>query len=142
MAHYRSTALRCPACDEILEEQLRGQTQVDICPRCQGLYLDWHDGEIATVVDEVGSLPRPRGGVDGGRWECPHCAVPMDYEAIEERDVTIRRCGTCAGVFLTRQAFDLLSPVPEPPDDEEPAGVDPFLTRVLDVIGRWLTPGA
>lgn len=135
MAEYRRGALRCPGCDEILKEQLHGQAHVDVCPACRGIWIDWLDGDIATVTAAVGELgdARPEGR---GAQRCPLCVGPLDRDALDDPAAVVWRCGSCAGAFVPRSSAALIAAGPSP--DEDPSGRDPFLTRLLDAVGRFL----
>jgi uncharacterized protein len=42
--------MRCPLCtDEVLQPHLRNGIEVDVCPRCRGVWLD--RGELGHLVD-------------------------------------------------------------------------------------------
>src|SRR5690606_5844952 len=74
-------------------------------------------------------------GGDGG---CPLCATPLEADMIGE--VRIARCGSCAGAWIAHVSLVALR-AGIVDDDTDIVPTDPFLTRVLDAIGRLLMPG-
>jgi Zn-finger nucleic acid-binding protein len=136
MAEYRRGALRCPSCDEILAEELHGEAHVDICPTCQGIWIDWLDGDIAAVTAAVGERGEARPGGGEGTQHCPLCAHPLDRTTLEDEAAVIWRCGSCAGAFVPRSSAAVIAA--RGAEDEERSGGDPLLTRVLDAVGRFL----
>lgn len=55
--------MRCPLCvDQVLDAHVRGGIEIDICPRCRGIWLD--RGELDKLVDQeaptsIASTPAP-----------------------------------------------------------------------------------
>lgn len=136
MSDYRQQALRCPACDGLLDELVRGELHVDVCPGCRGLFIDWLDGDVSDVVRAVGALPIGVGSEKEGTGACPRCNVPLHGEEVGPDPTSILRCGACAASFVSRDAFERLKQVARPEGEEPREGADPFLTRLLDTIGR------
>ena len=140
MSDYRRSALRCPVCNALFEEQPRGDVRVEICNGCSGLFIDWLDGDVRAVVKEVADLPAPVGEAGRGTGACPHCAVELHPEAFGTGAVAVLRCGSCAGVFVPRSSFEeLRAQASQERREEVPR--DPFLTRLLDALERIVTPG-
>ncbi len=60
--------MRCPLCvDEVLDAHHRHGIEIDMCPRCRGIWLD--RGELDKLLDDAGErapepTPRPRDGND------------------------------------------------------------------------------
>lgn len=140
VSDYRRPALQCPTCNAILEEQTRGDARIELCNGCGGLYIDWHDGEVPAVVRKVGSLPAGSTLSGGGSGACPHCSIALHAEAFDGTDATVLRCGSCAGVFVPRSAFDALRRHARGQRVERPPA-EPLLTSILDALERLITPG-
>ena len=136
---YRAAALRCPACPGQLEEQIRGALHVDACRDCGGLFIDWLDGSVGDVVNRVVTPPEATGTQQGGDGACPHCNVGLEPEVAGDT-TTILRCGSCAGAFVSRHAFNELRGRAAARADQR-TSVDPFLTRVLDALENGQTFG-
>ena len=51
--------MRCPLCiNETLDAHHRGGIEIDVCPRCRGIWLD--RGELDKLVDDAGDrAPAP-----------------------------------------------------------------------------------
>jgi hypothetical protein len=58
--------MRCPLCpDATLEPKFVGDTEVDICPRCRGIWLD--RGELDRLTESAGRDDRRDAGRDDRR---------------------------------------------------------------------------
>lgn len=113
---FRGGVLRCPACAGGMDERALSGAMVDVCPGCQGLWLDWFDGDVATLVRETGS-PRTyvASGGAGGSGQCPRCGVDLAAGALPIDDAEggnvgpeVLRCGDCQGVFVPRSAAEIV----------------------------------
>lgn len=113
---FRGGALHCPACASPMDERALSGATVDVCPSCQGLWLDWFDGDVATLVRETGS-PRTyvATGASGGSGACPRCSVHLRAGALPIDDAEgnnvgpeVLRCDDCQGVFVPRSAAEIL----------------------------------
>jgi Zn-finger nucleic acid-binding protein len=138
-SQYRRGALRCPECDEVLVERRLANAHVDLCPECQGIWIDWLDGDIASVAAEVGPLPRSRDEPRDGH-NCPLCAAALDRTTLGHEAAVVFRCGSCAGAFVPRGSVDAI--VEPPNSDDDNRGEDPALTRLLNAISRFMFGGS
>lgn len=144
MSDYRHSALRCPGCGAALDSIAVGDSLVEVCRECRGLFLDWFDGEpralasaLVPPVDDVWVGPEPA-RVAG---PCPRCAVRLDVELFEGRGPYVHRCGACAGVFVDEASVHLLASTAAPdPAKDPPTG--PLASLLAAVRGalRALTP--
>ncbi len=119
-ASYRDKLLRCPTCSTPMRSQASELAVVDVCPDCSGLWIDWFDGEIASVASSVGDLPpTPAATKRGGA--CPLCALALVATPYGDDAVVVLRCGGCAGAFVPRDAFEQLvrEGPPRDPDEDE-----------------------
>jgi Zn-finger nucleic acid-binding protein len=136
MTSYRESARRCPVCSALLDEQLHGGVHVDVCPDCAGVWIDWMDGELREVSAHV-PRAQPRDDQGAGDRACPVCAEALRPDRHD--GLKILRCGACAGAFVTRDSIEHLRN--RASDEAPPKSADPFLTRLLDTIGRFVLPG-
>ncbi len=108
MTEYRDAPLKCPACGDALEPRLLSGSTVDACPKCRGLWVDWYDGELLSVVKETAPLSfRPVVTMDREDAKCPRCTQPLTAEMWNGAAV-LYRCADCAGCFVPRESFTSL----------------------------------
>lgn len=65
--------VECPVCGVELQRHYRAGVEVDVCLRCEGMWLDW--GELEVLRDQ-------------GYWWAPHLRAPLDgddEELVEPR---------------------------------------------------------
>lgn len=79
---------------------------VDICGDCHGVWVDWFDGDLGHVIEQVSetdpaSLLTPR-EIEGGA--CPKCQARLLSENRAD-GVRLLRCGDCGGAFVPRASF-------------------------------------
>ena len=128
---YRESPARCPACALDMEQvPVEGET-IDACPACGGVWLDWYDGDVATLVAQV-SAPAPPapGDAPTGARTCPRCQIGMAVDDSHGAEARVWRCRMCAGTFVPRAAFDGVLDAPEP----APAGPRSFLGRLSGFV--------
>jgi Zn-finger nucleic acid-binding protein len=97
-----------------MKPQLVGQTTVDVCESCCGIWFD--GGELERVIGRPllarGSFPQYR--------RCPHCHEEMKRVVIGK--VGVERCPTCGGHFLDNGELEqLVGPSRKAPRLEAPA---------------------
>lgn len=105
-----------------MEARSAGQAAVDVCGACAGLWIDWFDGEIATLTRRA-KLPIPpaRATDEPSRDQrCPRCRGALTLEALGQSRLAALRCGECAGVFVPRdvaaeieRGVDVSDPAPD-----------------------------
>jgi len=101
-----------------------GAAEPQVCDACDGLWVDWFDGDVHAIavaheaarVERGTPLPsRPRPLV--GSRACPRCARPLLAELYRFPDATddelvtgveVLRCPECAGAFVPRGSAHLL----------------------------------
>ncbi|MGC4120804.1 MAG: zf-TFIIB domain-containing protein [Myxococcales bacterium] len=82
----------CPVCATQMEIDHRGETEIDVCPGCNGIWLD--GGELEQIV---GMPVAPE--VAGTQYrKCPHCLRPMKRVVLG--GVHLEQCALCEGFFL------------------------------------------
>jgi Zn-finger nucleic acid-binding protein len=122
---YRLAVARCPACAEAMRRELVQSAELEVCDACEGLWVDWFDGDVSTIAVEAESarldrgtpLPsRPSSATTGSRScpRCQHALVPELYRFRDAKDddliggVELLRCADCAGAFVPRGSAHLL----------------------------------
>ena len=108
--------MRCPACDGNLSMVVLHESDVGICPLCEGIWFD-SDG-LKTVVDKMiaaGEVdaPEPTAFLESRKVErldrqeglrmCPDCGIvikKLNYAA--DSNVFIDKCGECGGVWTDK----------------------------------------
>lgn len=121
---------------------------IDVCEACGALWIDWLDGELASVAAEaleaVGAptvtadVPAP-GALPGA---CPRCRSGLTHErfAVEGAvgTVALWRCGQCFGVQAARaEAERLVALAAEDralPPAERFACLPPGLRRLVEAL--------
>lgn len=124
---YRERALRCPACDALMRVSATTSAELDVCDACEGVWIDWFEGEVHAVAAEHeaaqldrGTPPpaRPSAPPSGSRT-CPRCSRSLTVELYRFADakddehelvagVDVLRCAECAGAFVSRSSAHLL----------------------------------
>ena len=128
---YRDARLVCPQCASDLEAAKVGDASIDVCPTCQGIWVDWFDGELPTIARRA--LLGASNDAHGGDQRCPLCRESLANETYLGADVL--RCGGCSGVFASRAAVSILSDATAPRDDAAPS-LEGFLDRIQRFRGR------
>lgn len=125
--------------------QALSEAEVDVCPACGGIWVDWFDGEVQAVTAEtlaaVESLPKaPPAPASEPRNEavatgaCPRCTRQLVAERYVQRislapesgpsamtmptGADLLRCEDCAGAFVSEpnaRMLAVLSPTDAPP---------------------------
>jgi len=110
---FRHGVARCPGCGDELEERSTGACQIDVCPACQGIWIDERDADIDAVIHsalaerETGDLLVIRSTEDLRRdWDrmmaaarhvCARCQGDLS------KDDSFRlACARCKGTFVPR----------------------------------------
>ncbi len=101
--------MRCPRCQgEELKVRAVGETEVDCCRRCGGVWLD--AGELDALLalslgaavgkSEVLARALPIAAQPAGALRCPACDEPLTRLRIAEAELDLDRCGACDGLWL------------------------------------------
>ena len=124
-AAYRAGVLRCPACGGLMRAEPTRTSEPWVCDACDGLWIDWFEGEVSAIAVEkeaarvVRGTPLPRRASEppAGTGACPHCARMLVAELYRFADasaddlitgVELLRCPECAGAFVPRGSAHLL----------------------------------
>lgn len=149
---YRGAAIRCPGCGEPMTIVPLAEADVDVCASCQGIWIDWFDGEVGDVARDVlavtahtpvsssASSMRNESRAVGG---CPRCnGVQLVAERYvlkkqpafgkaetQETGAELLRCEHCAGSFVSATSASLLGTLPadaDPPPSESAKALEPL----------------
>ena len=111
-----SEKIECPRCwveMKIVEEEIFGPNiDIDICPKCNGIWLD--RGELKKLIKDkevTDYLTKNIGLKTRSPLICPRCRNLMDLEKAEDVEVDV--CLNCRGVWLDAKELQGLKEVPE-----------------------------
>jgi Zn-finger nucleic acid-binding protein len=123
---YREGNVRCPACGEPMRREHTSNAVLEVCDACEGVWIDWFEGEVHAVAveheaarrDRGTPLPsRPSSPPISGSLACPRCQRALVAELYPFTDakrddlltgVDVLRCTECAGAFVPRSSAHLL----------------------------------
>ena len=97
----------CPRCWVRAERKLRRGIEVDICPKCGGIWLDTR--ELKKLISNPSlhtHLTRYVGLESKSKLLCPRCGGLMNLEHAEEVEVDV--CLTCKGIWLDRGELEAI----------------------------------
>ena len=94
--------MNCPRCDVALDEKKLKDIEVDHCPQCKGLWLDFH--ELDQLEDHSMDDDDSKGMVEYARREsdisCPHCHAVMETFNYRAHNLPIDHCKNQCGYWL------------------------------------------
>ena len=108
--------LACLKCTSVLDKARIDEIEVDLCPRCGGLWLD--HGELERLArKQAGEVDRLRKLLSATKKgpppvpsdltsSCPACTSKMREVKLAGPGLTIDFCTRCKGVFLDRGEID------------------------------------
>jgi Zn-finger nucleic acid-binding protein len=108
--------LACLKCTSVLDKARIDEVEVDLCPRCGGLWLDHGEierlsrkqqGEIDRLRRLLGSRKGPPPVPSDLTSSCPACTSTMREVKLGGGTLTIDWCTRCKGLFLDRGEIDL-----------------------------------
>jgi Zn-finger nucleic acid-binding protein len=135
-AAYRETPARCPVCAVAMELRDAGESVVDVCPTCRGLWLDWLDGDTRSVTELAMPLSLRADPPITTSPRCPRCEVALTRQSSTPGRPGLWRCGQCAGTFLPRSMVDTVLAWDAEYEDEPLKKEDPSspLARLLRAL--------
>jgi Zn-finger nucleic acid-binding protein len=108
---------------------------VDVCSDCGGVWVDWLDGEVASVARRAARRAHGHSRAPGAlQGACPGCGQELYADRYEPEGPEVFRCGGCAGTFVPRASLGPLGRA----RSAGPANGTPALTRALDALREWL----
>lgn len=108
--------LACLKCTSVLDKARIDEIEVDLCPRCGGLWLD--HGELERLArKQAGEVDRLRKLLSATQkgpppvpsdltTTCPACTSAMREVKLVGPNLTIDYCTRCKGIFLDRGEID------------------------------------
>ncbi len=100
--------MKCPKCDKEMSPETYGQTEVDKCPECEGIYFD--QGELDKLIkagdDSADSLEYTElsNKMDMMLGTCHRCEQEME-PYLGPGNLRIDKCMKCNAVFLDQGEF-------------------------------------
>jgi Zn-dependent protease with chaperone function/Zn-finger nucleic acid-binding protein len=102
--------MRCPHCDQptLGEQQTRQTVVLDVCSRCQGVWLD--RGVIYEFSDQPQALEAAlsKGLRDRTTTQhrCPRCETMLERGRLPDRDAEVEQCPTCGGLWMSSHELE------------------------------------
>ena len=94
--------MNCPRCDVALDEKKFKDIDIDHCPECKGLWLDFH--ELDQLEDHAMDEDERKGMIEYARREsdisCPHCHEVMETFNYRAHNLPIDHCKNRHGYWL------------------------------------------
>lgn len=103
--HYRSMPPPCPLCGSSMEDRAAADAVVDVCTECHAIWIDWFDGDIATVASEVEVVKTIPAHVSD-KHPCPRCRTELVSERLYKTGPFVYRCHDCSGVLVPSAYVD------------------------------------
>ena len=98
----RGIILNCPRCNVALNEKKFKDIDVDHCPQCKGLWLEFH--ELDQLEDHSMDSDDTKGMLEYARREsdisCPHCNEVMEPFNYRAHNLPIDHCTNEHGYWL------------------------------------------
>ena len=96
--------MNCPRCSTGLKIEKYKGIEVDKCPRCEGMWLDYH--ELDQLEDTVMDDDRSKGSIffksEGSDLLCPRCSSPMRWFRYRHYDMELDFCEAEHGFWLDK----------------------------------------
>lgn len=106
---FLGKTIECPKCsvaaNRIEIDVFGPNIFIDICPRCEGIWLD--AGELGKLLKDrklSDYLTKDIGTQSKSKLICPRCGGLMDIESADDIDVDV--CLSCNGVWLDAGELD------------------------------------
>ena len=87
--------MNCPKCNaELVQRSYKGMFEVEVCPQCQGMWLDLH--ELDKLEDTAFADDARKGSLihyqNKTTFPCPHCGKPLDEFQYRLYDLKLDAC--------------------------------------------------
>lgn len=131
----------CPRCKTPTEERDLEHVRVDVCPRCEGMFLERGelnrlaptdgDLELASVEHDDHLHPDIRPPV-----RCPRCIDPLmqKVDLARETDVVLEHCERCGGFWLDGRELDRVRAVVRRMNEAAEEVADPFYLQIARLV--------
>ncbi len=134
---YRSSPPPCPLCGSTMEDRSAADAIVDVCTECFAVWIDWFDGDIATVASDVQVVKTIPIHVSD-KHPCPRCRTELVSEKLYATGPYILRCVDCSGVLVPSAVLDdvvALGPADQRGDAVDSGPLARILTKLRKVFG-------
>lgn len=101
---YRSMPPPCPLCESTMEDRAAADAVVDVCTACNAVWIDWFDGDVATVAGEIDVVKTIPAHVSD-KHPCPRCRTELVSERLYQTGPFVYRCHDCSGVLVPSAAL-------------------------------------
>ena len=96
--------MKCPRCSAELSIEKHKGIEVDRCPRCEGMWLDY--GELDQLEDTVLDDDQIKGAMmfssEGSELSCPRCESPMKWFRYRHYNMELDFCEQEHGFWLDK----------------------------------------
>lgn len=134
---YRSAPPPCPLCGSSMEDRAASDAVVDVCTECHAVWIDWFDGDIATVASDVHVVKTIPVRVSD-KHPCPRCRTELVSEKLYRTGPHVFRCSDCSGVLVPSAALDdvvALGPADQRGDTVDNGPLARILMKLRKVFG-------
>jgi PAT family beta-lactamase induction signal transducer AmpG len=108
---FWSGAMRCPKCRSDMEQIVVGETEVDRCTSCRGIWFDAGEMQAlgnkdAAEAIDIGSAAEGRRLNVVDKYRCPRCGGRMESRTDpKQRHIRYETCVDCEGAFFDAGEF-------------------------------------
>ena len=138
MSHqYRSTPPPCPLCGSSMEDRAASDAVVDVCTECHAVWIDWFDGDIATVASDIEVVKTIPVRVSD-KHPCPRCRTELVSERLYQTGPYVYRCADCSGVLVPSAVLDevvALGPADQHEDTVDSGPLATIIAKLRKVFG-------
>ncbi len=134
---YRSAPPPCPLCGSSMEDRAANDAVVDVCTECHAVWIDWFDGDIATIASDVQVVKTIPAHV-ADKHPCPRCRTELVSEKLYNKGPHVMRCADCSGVLVPSVALDevvAIGPADHRTDVEDAGPIARMLAKLRKVFG-------
>lgn len=108
---FWSGAMRCPKCRADMEQIEHGETEIDRCSICGGIWFD--AGEVEVMLNKEAAMAIDTGDAGQGKqlnlideYDCPRCGGDMERKVDpQQTHIWYETCSACEGSFFDAGEF-------------------------------------
>jgi Zn-finger nucleic acid-binding protein len=120
-----------------MEDRAAGDAVVDVCSECHAVWIDWFDGDIATVAGEVDVVKTIPARISD-KHPCPRCRTELVSERLYQTGPFVYRCKDCSGVLVPSAALSdvvALGPSDRRGDTDDDGPFARMIAKLRKVLG-------